>query len=114
LDTVTYPDNRTVDFVTKYLVPLRVVTGAAPDWARRFTVQYTPTVITLDNEGNERHRTVGFLPPEEFIPSVMLGMAKIHRDRRQPVRARAMLEWLLLAYPRSRAAGEASQLLRTL
>jgi hypothetical protein len=94
------------------MVSLRVDTTSPPAWARRFTVQYTPTVITLDGDGTEHHRTVGFLPPEEFIPSLMLGMAKTHMDAQRQAQARAMLEWLLLAYPKSQAASTANQLLR--
>jgi hypothetical protein len=112
LDTVTYPDSRTVDFVTKYMTPLRVYTNSLPAWANRFGIQYTPTVVTLDGEGMEHHRTVGFLPPEEFVPSLMLGIAKTHMDARRQAQARAMLEWLLLAYPGSQAATTATQLVR--
>jgi hypothetical protein len=101
-----------VDFVVKYMTPLRVYTTSPPAWANRFSIQYTPTVITLDGEGVEHHRTVGFLPPEEFVPSLMLGMAKTHVDAQRQAQARAMLEWLLLAYPKSQAAATASQLVR--
>jgi len=114
LDTVTYPDSRTVDFVTKYLIPLRVNTASAPPWSQRFTIQYTPTVMILDAQGGEHHRTVGFLPTDEFIPSLMLGMAKAHKDDSQPAQARAMLQWLLVSYPKSQAAAPASELLGNL
>jgi hypothetical protein len=112
MDTVTYPNPRAVEFVNRYMIPLRAHTNALAAWASRFVIQYTPTVMTLDDEGKEHHRTVGFLPPEEFIPSLMLGIGKAHFDAKQFVKARAMLEWLLTEFPHSQAAPAASDLKR--
>jgi outer membrane protein assembly factor BamD (BamD/ComL family) len=64
-------------------------------------------VITLDMEGKEHHRTIGFLPPEELIPSLMLGIAKCHFDQSKFQEAIAMLDRLLKEYPKSDAAPEA-------
>jgi thioredoxin-related protein len=92
------------------MVAVRVYTNSLPQWATRFTIQYTPTVITLDGDGKEHHRTVGFLPPEEFIPSLMLGIGKAHFEAKEFTKARAILEWLLTEFPRSQAASAASDL----
>ena len=75
--------------------------------ATDFKVKWTPTVITLDEEGNEHHRTVGFLSPEEFIPSLTLGMGKAHFDREKFEGAMALFDRLLKDYPKSDAAPEA-------
>ncbi len=112
MDTVTYPNPRTVEFVHRYMVPLRAYTNSLAAWATRFVIQYTPTVITLDGDGKEHHRTVGFLPPEEFIPSLMLGIGKAHFDASNFTKARAILEWLLTEFPRSQSASGASDLKR--
>ena len=103
-----------MEFVAKFMIGLRVNAGSPPPWAQRFTIQYTPTVIILDKEGQEHHRIVGFLPPEEFVPSLMLGIAKVHAYEKRLAPAKAMLDWLLLSYPQSRSAGEAKQLLVSL
>ncbi len=110
MDTVTYPNTRTAEFVNRYMIALRAHTTSLATWATRFVIQYTPTVITLDDDGKEHHRTVGFLPPEEFIPSLMLGIGKSHFESKQFTKAKAMLEWLLIEYPRSQAASAASDL----
>ncbi len=110
MDTVTYLDKRTIDFINEFLVPVRVYVNALPSWAYQFTIQYTPTVLILDEEKKEHHRSVGFFPPEEFIPSLFLGIAKAQIYTRQIVRARGTLAKLLQVYPRSRAAGEALKL----
>jgi thioredoxin-related protein len=112
MDTVTYPNSRTVEFVNRYMIPLRANTNSVAAWATRFAIQYTPTVITLDADGKEHHRTVGFLPPEEFIPSLMLGIGKAHFDANQFTKARAILECLLAEFPLSQAAPAASDLKR--
>jgi thioredoxin-related protein len=112
MDTVTYPNPRTVEFVNRYMIAMRAYTNSLPPWATRFMIQYTPTVLTLDGDGKEQHRTVGFLPPEEFIPSLMLGIGKAHFDATEFSKARAILEWLLTEFPRSQAAPAASDLKR--
>ncbi len=110
MDTVTYPNPRTVEFVNRYMIAVRAHTNSLPQWATRFVIQYTPTVITLDGDGKEHHRTVGFLPPEEFIPSLMLGIGKAHFEAKEFTKAKAMLEWLLMEFPHSQAASAASDL----
>ncbi len=105
MGAVTYPNEKVAEFVDKHLVPIQVRFDAQP-LATDFKVKWTPTVITLDEEGNEHHRTVGFLPPEEFIPSLMLGMGKVHFDREKFEGALALFDRLLKDYPRSDAAPE--------
>ena len=106
MGAVTYPNEKVVEFIEKYLVPIQVLFDSQP-LATNFNVQWTPTVITLDEEGKEHHRTVGFLSPEEFIPSLMLGVAKSNFDRGKFDKAITMLEGILKDYPKSDAAPEA-------
>jgi outer membrane protein assembly factor BamD (BamD/ComL family) len=63
--------------------------------------------VTLDTEGKEHHRTVGFLSPEELIPSLLLGKAKIDFGHEDFAKALVSLEALLKDYPKSGAAPEA-------
>ncbi len=113
MDTVTYPDPRTVDFVSRFMIAFRV---GNESWGRlggQFGIQYTPTVITLDGDGREHHRTVGFLPPEEFVASLMLGSGKVYLNNQSAKKALAMFERLLSEYPGSRFASEAASLKQT-
>jgi len=75
-------------------------------------IQYTPTVITLGDEGREYHRTVGFLPPEEFIPELMLANGKVYLQNGRTARAREFFDRVLREYPRSRSAAPAAELRR--
>jgi hypothetical protein len=80
-----------------------------PEWKR--DLRYLPnTLITLDSDGKEHHRTVGFLSPEELIPSLMLGMAKCHFDVARFDQTGLILEKLLAGYSRSDSAAEATYL----
>ncbi len=106
MGAVTYPNEKVVEFITGHMVPVQVLYNAEP-LATNFNVKWTPTVITLDHEGKEHHRTIGFLPPEEFIPSLMLGIAKSHFDHSEFKEAIAMFDRLLKEYPKADAAPEA-------
>lgn len=88
------------------VVPLRVSFDTQP-LARDFNLQWTPTLITLDREGKEHHRTVGFLPPEELVPSVWLGIAKCHFDSGRFQEALRALDMILRDHTGSDAAAEA-------
>jgi tetratricopeptide (TPR) repeat protein len=106
MDTVTYPNPTVVQFIQRRMVPVQVAYNAQP-LASEFNVKWTPTLITLDSEGKEHHRTLGFLPPRDLIPSLMLGIAKCHFDAEQLDAAISILEELLDEYPQSDSAPEA-------
>ena len=106
MGAVTYPNEKVIEIIEKYMVPIQVLFDSQP-LAARFNIQWTPTVITLDEEGKEHHRTIGFLAPEEFIPSLMLGVAKCHFDREKFSKAIPMLEDILKNHQKSEAAPEA-------
>ena len=63
-------------FIQENLIPLRVAYDHKP-LSADFKVKWTPTLVTLDPDGTEHHRTVGFLGPEELIASLMLGIAQV-------------------------------------
>ena len=105
MGAVTYPDTNVADFVMSRMVPIQVL--ADSPLADEFKVKWTPTIVVLDYYGNEHHRTVGFFPPEEFIPSLILGMGKIDFDTDQFNDAIIHFDRLLADYPKSGAAPEA-------
>jgi hypothetical protein len=106
MDAVTYPEKHVIDFLNHSLVALRVPHDAQP-LAADFNVKWTPTLITLDEAGKEHHRTVGFLPAEELIASLLLGIAKTHFDLDRFDQAIIHLDRVLGDYGKSGAAPEA-------
>lgn len=112
MKAVTYPDALTARFIDKNLIAHRIEVNSPGPRPAEFKIQYTPTVVILDGRGKEHHRIVGFLPPNEFMPSLMLGVAKAHVFHGRFARARGMLDALLFEFPRSQAATEANDLKR--
>ena len=106
MDAVTYPDAEVIGFISKNLIPLRVQFDAQP-LSSDFKVKWTPTLVTLDSYGTEHHRTVGFLSPEELIPSLLLGIAKTYFEADRFDQALQNFEKLLAEYPKSDSAPEA-------
>jgi len=107
---VTYPDAKVIRFINERMIPLQVKFDAKPI-ATDFNVKWTPAIITLDSNGKEHHRTVGFLATEELIPSLLLGIAKVYFDADQFDNALANLNKLLSEYPESDSTSEAIYLM---
>lgn len=103
---VTYPNEKVINFINAKMIPVQVSFDTQPI-ANDFNVKWTPTVITLDSTGKEHHRTVGFLAPEELIPSLLLGIAILHFDGDQFEKALTTLNSLLSEYPESDSSSEA-------
>jgi hypothetical protein len=106
MGAVTFPDARVIAFFNQNVIPLRLPHDHKP-LAEQFQIKWTPALVTLDAEGKEHHRTVGFLAPDELIPSLLLGKAKIDFDHEDFAKALVTLEDLLKDYPKSAAAPEA-------
>jgi hypothetical protein len=105
MGAVTYPNDKVADFIMSRLVPVQVL--ADSKLATDFQIKWTPTIIVLDYYGKEHNRTVGFFPPDEFIPSLLLGMGKTDFDTDQYNAAIIHFDTLLAGYPKSDAAPEA-------
>ncbi len=106
MGAVTYPNPEVIDFISESMIPLQVLFDDQP-LSVDFNVKWTPTLVTLDTEGIEHHRTVGFLSPEELIPSLLLGIAKSYFETDRFAEALENLERLLDGHPNSDAAAEA-------
>ena len=105
MDAVTYPQKAVETFLAEAMIALRIPFDQP--LATEFKVSWTPTLVTLDWNGKEHHRTVGFLSAEELVPSLMLGSAKVFSDLELFDKAFGALGKLLSAYPASDAAPEA-------
>lgn len=106
MDAVTYPENSVIEFINGQVVPLRVAFDSQP-LATDFIVKWTPVLVILDQEGSSHQQTLGFFPPEELIPSLMLGIAKVRFNHDQYDNALAALHTLQADYPKSAVVPEA-------
>ena len=75
-----YSDAAVANFITDHYVPVRVhVRDQAESYqslATRFGALWTPTILTIDTGGEERSRIEGFLPADEFLAQLKLGLAR--------------------------------------
>lgn len=110
MDAVTYPNPSTVELVKDWMVGLRVDVNSQRDLAMEFRIQYTPTLVVLDGDRTELHRSVGFHPPDQLVPELMAIAARAHYQNRRIRKALALSRKILSDHPKSTWAAEASKL----
>ena len=105
MDAGTYPQKAVEDFLTDSMIPVRI--PFEDPLSQKFTITWTPTLVSLGWKGTEHQRTVGFMEAEELIPSLLLGCAKVYGDLKHFDTASAAIEKILSEHPKSDAAPEA-------
>lgn len=58
-------------------MPVKVHVKEQPQTFDRFKALWTPTQLILDPDGTERYRMEGFLPVEDYLAQLELGLAKL-------------------------------------
>jgi hypothetical protein len=106
MDAVAYIDPEVINFINESLIPLRLQ-SADPVFGPRFKIKWTPTLLVLDAEGSEQYRTLGFYPPQDLIPSLLLGMGKAKFNQPDREAACRYFGKILAQYPASDLAPEA-------
>ena len=76
-------------------------------FGERYNAQWTPTLLVLDPQGTERHRVEGFLPAEDLLPPLMLGLGHSEFARQQWQAAERHFREVVDRFPDSDAAAEA-------
>jgi hypothetical protein len=74
-----YPDSSVESFISEHFIPARAHIKEQPATFERFNAQWTPTILVVDGNGTERHRIEGFLPAEDFLRQLRLGLAHVLR-----------------------------------
>ena len=70
-----YPDSEVSEVITENFIPVRFDVRKDAQPMERFGANWTPTILILDSDGNERHRIEGFLPKDDFLAQIKLGLA---------------------------------------
>ena len=106
-----FPDERVAEVINERFVPVRVhVKEQSEEFQRlgeRYNAQWTPTQLFLEPDGTERHRIEGFLPTDEFLAQLNLGLAKAAFARRQYEPAEREFHRVVERYADTSAAPEA-------
>ena len=106
-----YPDERVARLVASEFLPIRVhVRDADGLYARvseRLNVHWTPTVLITDEDAVERHRIEGFLPPDDFLAHLKLGLARSALQRGAFEDAERRFREVVAEHPQAEPAPEA-------
>jgi hypothetical protein len=106
-----YSDPRVIEFIQQHFTPVRVhVRENADEFKRlgsRFNAQWTPTALIVDGEGHERHRIEGFLPADDFLAQLSLGLAHSAFARGSFKEAEPLFRDVVEKYPNTESAPEA-------
>jgi TolA-binding protein len=106
-----YPDPRVVEFIQQNFTPVRVHVRENRDefkrLGERFNAQWTPTTLIVDSDGNERHRIEGFLPADDFLAQLNLGLAKSAFARGNFSDAEQLYRGIVEKFPNTDAGPEA-------
>ncbi|HPJ95923.1 MAG TPA: hypothetical protein PK022_01350 [Syntrophales bacterium] len=106
MDAVAYPEPAVIEFVNHNLIPLRL-SAVDHELAVEYRIQWTPSLLILDEKGVEHDRTLGFFWPQELIPSLLLGMGKAYFDKPERIKAASYFGRIIEEYPKSFQTPEA-------
>ena len=96
-----------VRIILENLIPARAHIKEQPGDFDRFKALWTPTQIVLDPNGDEHHRIEGFLPVEDFLAQVELGLAKLAFNQKKFGEAERRFRSVCERHPKAGAAPEA-------
>jgi hypothetical protein len=107
-----YPNETVAGFVESHFVPVRVHARQQADEFKRlggrFSAQWTPTILVVDPAaGEERHRIEGFLPVDEFLSQLRLGLAHAAFARQDFDASEELFREIQERHPDTDAAAEA-------
>ena len=105
-----YPDHEVATLITERFVPVRVhAKDDAGEFKRlgaMFDAQWTPTTLVIDAPSTERHRVEGFLPKDDLLAQLELGLAKSAFGRGAFDEAQRTFEHVLATHPETDAGPE--------
>jgi hypothetical protein len=104
-----YPDPLVEKLIRENFVPVRihVKDPGATALMERFGANWTPTIILLDANGTERHRIEGFLPREDFLAQLIVGLGHIAFAAKDWAQAERRFAEALDGFPNTDGAAEA-------
>jgi hypothetical protein len=67
-------------FIEENFVPVKFHVKDNAEGFARFGAEWTPTILVVDTNEKEQHRIEGFLPKNDFIAQLKLGLAHAARS----------------------------------
>jgi uncharacterized protein YyaL (SSP411 family) len=102
-----YPDPQVSELISRQFVPVRVHVKEQPTMWKRFNIRWTPTVLILAPDGAEAFRLEGYLPRDEFLAQLHLGLGFLAVNQKKWQPARQEFESVVERFPETDAAPEA-------
>jgi outer membrane protein assembly factor BamD (BamD/ComL family) len=96
-----------IRFVEQHFVPLKIHIREQPRLFERFEARWTPTQLILDENGEERYRIEGFLPKDDLLAQLEMGLGKLAFERKRFEDAERQFHDVEVQHPESGAAPEA-------
>jgi len=96
-----------VKTVSENFLPVKVHIKEQKPIFQRFNAQWTPTLLVLDADGVERHRIEGFLPVDDFLAQLEMGLARLAFQKASYGEAEKRFRSVCEAHAKSGAAPEA-------
>ena len=88
-------------------MPLAAHIKERPAYFHRFDALWTPSVLILDPNGEERYRIEGYLPVDEFRAQLEMGLARVAFMSKDFADAERRYAAILDRYANTKAAPEA-------
>lgn len=107
LEAVTYPDADVTRYMAEHFVAARINSDERPALAREFGVHWTPTLLALHHLGHRLRETIGYLPPAEMLPELILTAALYDLRSARAREAEVRFQEVVQRFPTSQAAPEA-------
>ena len=102
-----YPDPNVRQLITERFIPVRIHIKEQPTMWKRFDVRWTPTVVVLAPSGREGRRVEGYLPADELLGQLGLGLGFLAVERKDWPAARTEFDRVVERFPNTDAAPEA-------
>ena len=102
-----YPDSLVSELISRQFVAVRIHIKEQPTMWKRFNIRWTPTVLILAPDGTEAYRIEGFLPRDEFLAQLHLGLGFMAVNQKSWQPAREEFESVVANFPNTDAAPEA-------
>jgi hypothetical protein len=107
LREVTWSDPRVIEMIGKLVVPFAFEMEDDPALCERHGIVWRPTVLLADGEGRVGHRVIGYLPGEEMLAQIPLGIGKLRFVQTRWADAEKHFAAVAEEFPGTEAAPEA-------
>jgi hypothetical protein len=101
MNTGPYSEEKVRGFLEERFIPLRseCFWDNPTEPMRRFGIKWTPAFMVLDGDGREHHRFLGYVPSDDLLANLGVGLGKIHYDNDRMAEAMAQFQVVIDRHP---------------